>query len=309
MRAMVLGGTGFIGSHLVDRLLAEGHQVRVFSRSPEHFRPPLPQVDYRQAALADIPALVEALTGVEVVYHLISTTVPSTSNRDPVFDIESNLIGMVRLLQVIRESGVRRLVYLSSGGTVYGTPEVVPIPESHPLRPICSYGIVKVAAENYLHMFHALHGLDYVVLRASNPYGERQGHFGVQGIIGTFLNKLRRGEELEVWGDGSLVRDFIHVDDLARLCVAAGVSDRVGIYNAGSGCGHSIREVLACMELAVGRPLPVNWRAGRSFDVPRVVLDIAKAEAEFVWRPEIDLADGIRRTWENLAQSPPVPTT
>lgn len=308
MRAMVLGGTGFIGSHLVDRLLGDGHQVRILSRSPERFRAPLAGVDYRQANLADIPALFEALTGVDVVYHLVSSTVPATSNRDPVFDIETNLIGMVRLLQVVRDSGVRRLVYLSSGGTVYGTPLILPIPESHPLRPLCSYGIVKVAAENYLHMFHALHGLDYLVLRASNPYGERQGHYGVQGIIGTFLNKLRRGEELEVWGDGSLVRDFIHVDDLARLCVKAGVSERVGIYNAGSGRGYSIREVLELMEQAVGRRLVVAWREGRRFDVPRVVLDVARAEADFTWRPEIELGDGIRRTWESLEQFPTLRT-
>lgn len=307
MRAMVLGGTGFIGSHLVDRLLAEGHQVRVLSRSPEQSRPPLPGVDYRLANLADIPALVAALNGIEVVYHLISSTVPGTTNHDLVFDIESNLVSLVRLLQVIRDSGVRRLVYLSSGGTVYGTPEMLPIPENHPLRPICSYGIVKAAAENYLHMFHALHGLEYVTLRASNPYGERQGHYGVQGIIGTFLNKLRRGEELEVWGDGSLVRDFIHVDDLARLCVLAGVSERVGIYNAGSGCGHSIREVLEFIEQAVGRKPPVTWREGRRFDVPKVVLDIAKAEGDFAWHPEIGLADGIRRTWEGLENSPTAP--
>jgi UDP-glucose 4-epimerase len=305
---MVLGGTGFIGSHLVDRLLADGHQVRVFSRSPERFRAPVADVDYRQANLADIPALVEALAGVEVVYHLISTTVPATSNLDPLFDIESNLVTMVRLLQIIRESGVRRLVYLSSGGTVYGPPQVLPIPESHPLRPLCSYGIVKVAAENYLHMFHRLHGLDYLVLRASNPYGERQGHYGVQGIIGTFLNQLRRGEELEVWGDGSLVRDFIHVADLVRLCALAGTSDRVGIYNAGSGSGHSIRQILACIEQAVGHPVPVNWRAGRPFDVPEVVLDISRTEAEFNWRPEIDLAGGIRRTWGALEQATKVTT-
>jgi UDP-glucose 4-epimerase len=300
MKALVLGGTGFIGSHVVDRLLAAGHQVRVFSRSPERFRQPLPEVDYRLADFDNIPALVEALTGIEVIFHLLSTTVPSTSNRDPVFDIESNLSGTVRLLQAIRESGVGRLVYLSSGGTVYGVPETVPIPENHPLRPICSYGIVKVAVENYLHMFQQLHGLDYIVMRPSNPYGERQGHFGVQGIIGTFLHKLRKGEELEVWGDGSLVRDYLHVEDLARLCVAAAESDRVGIYNGGSGRGHSVREVLDCIEQVVGRPLPVRWREGRKFDVPRVVLDITKARNDFAWEPEIDLATGIARTWAQM---------
>lgn len=300
MRVLVLGGTGFIGSSVVDRLLAAGHRVRVLSRSPERFRPPLPGVDYRQASLTDIPALVEALTDVEVVYHLISTTVPATSNSDPAFDIESNLVTLVRLLQLIRESRVRRLVYLSSGGTVYGVPEVLPIPENHPLRPLCSYGIVKVAAENYLHMFQLLHGLEYVVLRVANPYGEHQGHSGVQGIIGTFLHRIGNGEELELWGDGSQVRDFLHVADLARLCVLAGESERVGIYNAGSGCGHTLREVLALLEQAVGRRLPLLRREGRGFDVPEVVLDITKAGRDFAWQPEIPLAEGIKATWAAL---------
>jgi UDP-glucose 4-epimerase len=255
------------------------------------------------ADFTDIPALIEALSGVDVVFHLISTTTPATSNQDPIFDVESNLVATVRLIQLIRDSGVRRLVYLSSGGTVYGIPETLPIPEEHQLRPICSYGIVKVAVENYLYMFQQLHGLDYVVLRASNPYGERQGHYGVQGVIGTFLNKTLKGEELEIWGDGGLVRDFVYVKDLAGLCVAAGESDKVGVYNAGSGKGHSIEEVKGYVEQAVGRKVVVNRRESRNFDVPKVVLDISKASHAFNWRPEVDLAAGIKITWDTMAHS------
>lgn len=303
MKTLVLGGTGFIGSYVVDRLLACGHQVRVFSRSPEKFRSPLPEVDYRLAGFDDTPALMEALSGVDVVFHLISTTVPVTSNQDPVFDIDSNLINTVRLLQLLRDSNVQKLVYLSSGGTVYGIPETLPIPEEHPLSPICSYGVVKVAVENYLYMFQQLYGLDYVVLRASNPYGERQGHFGVQGVIGTFLNKTLKGEELEIWGDGGLIRDFIYAKDLAGLCVAAGESDKVGIYNGGSGEGHSIEEVKGFVEQAIGRKVSVNRRESRNFDVPKVVLDISKASREFNWRPEVDLATGIKITWDMMAGS------
>ncbi|MEN8134420.1 MAG: NAD-dependent epimerase/dehydratase family protein [Thermodesulfobacteriota bacterium] len=303
MKTLVLGGTGFIGSYVVDRLLAGGHKVRVFSRSQERFRSPLSEVDYRLADFNDIPALVEALSGIDVVYHLISTTTPGTSNQDPIFDIQSNLAASVRLMQLIRDSGVRRLVYLSSGGTVYGIPEILPIPEEHPLRPICSYGIVKVAVENYLHMFQKLHGLDYVVIRASNPYGERQGHYGVQGVIGTFLNKILQGEELEIWGDGGLVRDFVYVKDLADLCVVAGESDKSGVYNGGSGKGHSIEEVRGCVEQAVGRKVSVKRRASRDFDVPRVVLDISKASRDFNWHPEMDLATGIKITWDDIAKS------
>ncbi|MCK4838871.1 MAG: NAD-dependent epimerase/dehydratase family protein [Desulfobulbaceae bacterium] len=308
MKTLVLGGTGFIGSYVVDRLLASGHEVRVFSRTPEQFRSPLAEVDYRLADFNDIPALEEALSGVDVVFHLISTTTPATSNQDQIFDIESNLVATVKLIQLIRDSGVRRLVYLSSGGTVYGIPEMLPIPEEHPLRPICSYGIVKVAVENYLHMFQQLHGLDYVVLRASNPYGERQGHYGVQGVIGTFLNKTLKGEELEIWGDGGVVRDFVYVKDLAALCVAAAESDKVGVYNGGSGRGHSIEEVRGYVEEAVGRKLLVIRRESRNFDVPKVVLDIKKASHAFNWRPTVDLATGIKITWDMMTNSAKLPT-
>jgi len=301
MQTLVLGGTGFIGSYVVDRLCARGHRVRVFSRSGEQSRPPLPDVDYRQADFDDLSALSDALQGVDVVFHLISTTVPGTSNLDPVYDIESNLVATVRLLQTMLDSGARKIVYLSSGGTVYGIPEKLPIPEDHPLHPICSYGVVKVAVENYLHMFRELHGLDYTVLRASNPYGERQGHYGIQGVIAAFLHKALLGEELEIWGDGSLIRDFIYVEDLARLCVVAGESDKTGVYNAGSGTGHSINEIVSFVEQAVRRELPVNRRESRNFDVPKVVLDINRASRKFGWRPEVDLACGIKRTWEMLA--------
>lgn len=238
MTALVLGGNGFIGSHVVDCLLAAGHEVRVFDRIPERFRAPMHNVDYRQGDFDDLPTLAEALEGVEVLFHLISTTVPSTSNLDPVHDIETNLVNSVKLFQLAVQKKVSRIVYLSSGGTVYGIPQTIPIPETHLLRPICSYGVVKVAVEHYLAMFQQLHGLEYVVLRPSNPYGERQGHFGVQGVVGTFLGKVKRNESVEVWGDGSIIRDYIYINDLARLCVLAGNSSGIsGAFNAGSGLG------------------------------------------------------------------------
>lgn len=136
--------------------------------------------------------------------HLVSTTVSATSNLDPVADIQGNLVAAVQLLQAMRGTEARRLVFLFSGGTVYGIPRIDPVPEDHPLAPISSYGVVKVAIEHYLHMERQLHGLDYVVLRAANPYGPRQSHAGVQGIIGTYLWKIARGEPIEIWGDGSV---------------------------------------------------------------------------------------------------------
>lgn len=297
MKALVLGGNGFIGSHLVDSLLREGHSVRVFDRGAENFRAPLQGVEYRLADFSDVAALAEALVGVDVVFHLISTTVPSTSNLDPVGDIQNNLINTVRLLQLMTQQGICRIIYLSSGGTVYGIPDLVPIAETHLLRPICSYGVVKVAVENYLHMFSHLHGLEYVVLRASNPYGERQGHAGVQGVIGTFIGKILAGEPIEIWGDGSVVRDFIYVGDLAQLCVRAGGLKTQGIFNAGSGVGHSINEIISTLKTVTGKPIEPIYIAGRGYDVPMVALDVMRVNASFGWRPQVGLAEGIERSW------------
>ena len=297
MKALVLGGNGFIGSHVVDKLLERGHSVRVFDRGLEKYREPLPEVDYRLASFDDVAALAEALQGVDVVYHLISTTVPSTSNKDPIFDVESNLVNTIRLLNLMRDFGASKIVYLSSGGTVYGIPEYSPIPEMHPLRPICSYGVVKVAIEHYLQMYKHLYGLDYTVLRVSNPYGERQGHTGVQGVIGTFMGKVLQGEAIEVWGDGSIIRDFLYIEDLADLCVRAGDSSQAGIFNAGSGQGYSIQDIIESLAKVTGKNIQPKYSESRSYDVPEVVLDIQQVKQKFGWEPKIKLLEGMRKTW------------
>jgi len=297
MKVLVLGGNGFIGSHVVDQLLAEGHTVRVFDRSHEKYRSSDPRVDYCLGRFDDVPALAESLEGVDVVYHLISTTVPSTSNKDPVADVESNLQGTLRLLNLIRDSSVSRLVFMSSGGTVYGIPATIPIPEDHPLRPLCSYGIVKVAIENYLHMYSVLYGLNAVILRASNPYGERQGHSGVQGIIGTVFSRILAGRPIEIWGDGSVVRDYIYAHDLASLCVVAGASDVGGVFNAGSGSGVSINELIDKIIAVSGREVEVIRTQGRAYDIPEIVLDVGKARMTFGWQAKTTLDDGLERSW------------
>lgn len=302
MRALVIGGSGFIGSHLVDRLLAQGTHVRVYDRTSERFRPTPANVDFRSGDFGDRTTLAEALVDVDVVFHMLSTSVPSTSNLDPVADIQGNLIGTVRLLELMRSAGVRRMVYLSSGGTVYGPPQYDPVREDHPERPISSYGIVKTAIEKYILMEQHLHGLRPVILRASNPYGPRQGHGGVQGVIGTFLWRIAEDEPIHIWGDGSVVRDFIHVADLANLCAQCSEADFTGIYNAGSGEGTSIREIIDVIATVTGREMRPIYKPGRGFDVPRVVLDISAIRARLPWRPEISLSTGIEGTWNWLLQ-------
>jgi len=300
MNVLVLGGNGFLGSHLVDKLVEAGNRVRVFDRSPDPFRPPLPQVEYVTGSFNDQSLLAESLVGIDVVAHLISTTVPSTSNLDPIADIEGNLIATVNLLKLMKLQNVNKIVYLSSGGTVYGVPKTSPIPETHPLHPISSYGIVKVAIENYLYMAHQSNGLEYAILRASNPYGPRQGHSGVQGVIATFLSNIKNNRTIEIWGDGEVVRDFIYITDMATLIENVINSDKQGCYNAGYGEGSSINQILEHLKNNIDIEVKTKYLDKRVFDVPHVVLDNRLAMNDFDWKPVTTIDKGIAQTWKWL---------
>lgn len=204
---------------------------------------------------------------------------------------------------MMAEMRIPRLLFLSSGGTVYGPPDQVPVAEDHPLRPINSYGIVKVAIEHYLAMYRQLHGIQSLAVRASNPYGPRQSHSGVQGVISTFLRRVHAGEPIEVWGDGSVVRDYLYVSDLAEFCVLAAGSAEVGAFNVGSGEGRSLNEIIEIISSVTGSGIRPHYKPGRPVDVPRSVLDISRAEKCPGWRPTIPLADGVGQAWEWLQRT------
>lgn len=305
MRSLVIGGNGFIGSHLVEMLRESGDDVRVLDLGAPRQDLDWSGVDYRRGAFSDMAALGPALAGVDAVYHAASTTVPATSNADPVADVEGNLVATLRLLEAMRTAGVRRIVYLSSGGTVYGNPVHLPVTEDHPTDPISSYGIVKLAVEKYLQMHQALHGLSPLILRPANPYGPRQGGTGIQGVVAAFFARHRNGQPIRLMGDGSVVRDYMYVTDLARLAVLAGRSQVTGIFNAGSGCGHSLAQVIASMSTVVGAPMAVEYLPARDFDVHEVVLDIQRARSVFSWVPQVSLDEGLQRTWHWLLESAP----
>lgn len=296
----MLGGNGFLGSHLVDRLLAGGHEVAVLDRAPPPIGIHWAGVRQFHGALEDGKVVSEALLACDTVYHLVSTTVPSTSNLDPVADIHGNLIATVRVLDLMVKYGVRKIVYFSSGGTVYGDVDADQVDETNALAPVCSYGVVKVGIENYLGMYAHLYGLEPTVLRASNPYGARQGHSGLQGLIGTCLVRVAQGLPIEIWGDGSIVRDYIYVDDLARLAVLSGQSRQTGIFNAGSGVGHSVAEVVSAIGRVTGRKSEIIYRPARAFDVRRIVLAVEKAKNAFDWQPLVELEEGLDFTWRAL---------
>lgn len=298
MKIVVIGGNGFIGSHVLDRLLAAGHQLTVIDRGPERFRAPIDGVEYIQGSFADLDILRPALIGVDAVLHLASATVPGTAAKDPIADVNGNLVGTLRLLDAMHDAGVPQLLYLSSGGTVYGIPQMDPVPEIHPLEPNSSYGIVKVAIESYIRAVVGLRGLKATILRPSNPYGPRQGNAGIQGVIGTYLSRQSQGKSVELWGDGSIVRDFVYVGDVADLCHICVEECQVGSFNAGAGTGHAIKNIITKIEAVTGKPMQIEMRPGREFDVPRVVLDIAHVTSETGWTPQTSLTEGLLHTWK-----------
>ena len=299
MNMLILGGNGFIGSHLVDRLLAEDHRVRVFDKYEEHYRKPVACVEYCVGDFGNRGMLSEALTGIDIVFHLISTTLPKTSNDDPVFDVQSNVVETIFLLEQCVTKKIRKVVFISSGGAIYGNPLSLPISENCPTEPECSYGITKLAVEKYMALFNHLHGLDYVVLRPSNPYGGRQNPDGIQGAISVFLGRIAQGKSIEIWGDGQVVRDYIFIDDLIDgMYKAVSVNTLSRVFNLGSGIGHSLNEILDVIRNVTGKEIKVVYKAKRSFDIPSIYLDICRAKQELSWAPSVSLEAGIEKTWK-----------
>jgi UDP-glucose 4-epimerase len=258
--------------------------------------------------MEDVPPTEKILRPGMTVIHLAWTSLPEPSNRDPYGDIASNLLPSLRWLEGCVEMGIARVIFMSSGGTVYGIPRARPISEEHPTEPICSYGIGKLALEKYLALFRRLHGLSYIVLRASNVYGPGKDPFGRQGAINVFLGNVVRGEPIRIWGDGGVVRDYIYIEDLLALflrCIDTRVGDETPVFNAGSGEGHSLRDIIDRIHAVTGTDPKIESTAGRIVDVPVNVLDIGKSRERFDWTPVVGLDEGIRRTWNWIRSLPP----
>ena len=301
MKILVLGGNGFIGSHITDELVANGHDVTVFHRSTERYESHSDTVRFYLGDYSDAVKLGEAVDGMDAVIHAISTTVPSTSNLNPISDVQQNLISTIQLLDLMTKANVRRLVYLSSGGTVYGKPNQLPVVENHPLNPICSYGIVKVAIENYIGMYQELYGLKPIILRPSNPYGPRQGHSGVQGALSTFLSNTLNHKAITIWGDGETKRGYIYVKDLAHITKLAVESDVSGTFNVCSGDSHSLNELIKMVEKTTSIKPILSYKPSRAFDVKEILLDTKKVKYAFNWTAAYSTQDGMAEFVEYLA--------
>ena len=297
-RVLVLGGAGFLGGHILDALRDSGRAVRVFDRArPAADRDDRSDIEFYEGDFGNRGDLEAAIAGCDVVVHLVSTTRPKTSNDDPAHDLETNVVATVRFLDFARRAGVKKIVYASSGGTVYGESRVLPIPEDHATMPVCSYGIHKLAVERYLALYHRLYGLDYCILRMSNPFGEGQRPDVAQGAVTVFLDKALRNEVIEIWGDGSVVRDYVYVADVARAFrLSFGYSGAQKVFNIGSGHGLSLNDLLQAIESLLGRPVARHYGPARPVDVLVNVLDISNARTHLHWCPTVSFHEGLRRT-------------
>lgn len=299
MRCLIVGGGGFLGSHLALRLLAEGYAVRIFDRpNLQRFDgthgPSL--VEWYEGDFVNHDDLSRAFSGCDIVFHLAWTTLPKSSNDNPIYDVETNVIGTLHLLELACQEHVRKVIFISSGGTVYGIPKEIPIAESHATDPVCAYGISKLVIEKYLNLYHELHGLDYQILRLANPFGERQRPTGAQGAVSVFLHKAVRNETIEIWGDGTIIRDYVYVGDVidAFLRVASYTGEH-RVMNIGSGAGKSLKDVIAAIETLLGREVSYRLLPGRRFDVPVSILDSARACTALGWQPKTSFDTGLSR--------------
>ncbi len=307
MIALVTGGRGFIGSHLIRALAAQGVAVIATTRRP------LSDIDWQEAGVEwrhlDVSSrqawsdIFESR--IDQVYHLGWSTIPRSADLDPTSDLLDNVVSSLYLFDAIRMSGQRpRIVFTSSGGTVYGPPQIVPVMEDHPLRPMSAYGLGKVTLERYIDIFNVQHGLDAVTLRIGNPYGPGQDISRQFGVVSTFASRALQGAPLEIFGDGSHVRDYLYIDDLIAALLSAGARTGVGgAINIGSGVGVSLNEIVRQLSDILDGAVRVEYKAARGFDVPVSVLGVGMAKAKLDWIPQTPFNLGLRKTVDFLASS------
>lgn len=297
MRVAVLGGSGYIGRHLVPVLAEAGAEVTVLSRGAiQQLFLATKGVRCIEGSFLDEVSLRSALVDAQCVVHLVSCTNPKSSNENRAYDAEANIVGSVRLLDACVSANVRRIVFASSGGTIYGVNSAERIAEDAPTNPICAYGISKLAIEKYLDLYRCHFGLEYCALRVSNPYGGDQTRAAASGVgvIAAFFDRVRQSQPIDVWGDGQVVRDYVHVADVVGAITGAVRGNAVNAaVNIGTGVGTSLTELIEAIGDVVGKRPIVRYSAARAVDVPRNVLDVTRALSLLNWRPTVSLALGL----------------
>jgi len=308
MKIILLGAAGFIGTNLIIDLAKNGeNEITVVDREKSYFKVlvdmHLPHLNIIESDLTMDSDYEKLVNGQDLVYHLISTTVPTTSNQQIAEELKGNVVLSANLFEACVHQDVKKVVFLSSGGTVYGRESKCPIDEKTPTNPITSYGIQKVSIEKLLYLYNYMYGLDYRIIRLTNPYGPYQRPNGILGAVTTFTYKALRGEEINVYGDGSVVRDFIYIDDAVRgIQNIVNGDEKHHTFNLGCGYGTSIKQVLETIEKALGIEVKIKYTEARKVDVPVNYLDIGRYEKAYGRLNPISLEDGIKKTAEFMKE-------
>jgi UDP-glucose 4-epimerase len=298
MNVLVTGGAGFIGSHIVDALLQPGHKVVVVDNLSTGFARNInPRARFYEMSICD-PKLSEvfAQEKPEVVNHQAAQMVIQRSLADPVFDAEQNILGSLNLILNCIRFGVKKIIYASSGGAVYGEPEYIPVDERHPINPISQYGVSKHTVEHYLHLYSVQAGIDHVVLRYANVYGPRQNPEGEAGVVAIFARQMLQGERPTIFGKGDKTRDYTYVADIVSANLLAMRSEAKGTYNIGTGIETSDKEMFDTLAELLGYQGDPRYEQIRKGEIYRICLDHAQASRELGWQPQASLREGLSQT-------------
>lgn len=297
MKIVVTGGAGFIGSHVVDQLIKNNHQVAIIdnlSTGKEEYVSS-DAAFYKMSILEPELDAVFRLEKPEVVIHQAAQISVQQSLQDPVHDLRENVEGTLRLLELSRRFGVRKFIYASSAA-VYGNPQYLGIDEAHPIRPMSFYGLSKYFSERYICLYAELHQLRYTILRYANVYGIRQDPKGEGGVVSVFVDKLLKGEKPVIFGDGEQTRDFVYVEDVAKANIAALTCGDNAVINIGTGHPTSVNELLGLMNELNGTDVLPDYQPERPGDIRHSYLKNDKARSILGWEPEVTLREGLKRT-------------
>lgn len=311
MRILVTGGAGFIGSNVADRFVALGHEVAVFDNLSSGFREFVnPQARFYAGDLADASAIGHAIADFrpEIVDHHAAQIDVRKSVSDPVFDARVNVLGSIGMLQACTQNGVRKVVYASTGGALYGEGRQLPATEDHPINPEAPYGASKHTVEHYLYLWKHLHGLDYTVLRYPNVYGPRQNPHGEAGVNAIFIGLMLAGKRPRIFGDGTAVRDYLFVDDVVAANVLALDKGGGEMLNIGTGVGTSVLDIVRELQDILGIAEGAIHEPARAGEIQRIYLDASRAKRILGWQPTVSFAQGLRRTVE-WSRHNPLPAT
>ncbi len=299
MKVLVTGGAGFIGSHVVESLLAQGHEVSVLDNLSSGKQQNLVDgVQFYALDLGDADAVRHAVadSAPQAILHLAAQKSVSLSVKDPLLDARENIIASLNLFEAARALPVKKIVFASTGGALYGDTDILPTPETHPTLPESPYGVAKLSIEHYLRFYEKVHGLQTVTLRMANVYGPRQDPLGEAGVVAIFCSKGLAGEPITVYGDGLQTRDYTYVGDVARAFVLALEQPRSMTVNIGTAVETTVLELIDAVELIVGRPIERTFEEGRVGEIRRSCLGISNANTALGWSPRCGLHEGLAET-------------